>query len=93
MVMVENYEDESNTARREPHLLNREEELWLQVQELGDDLIEAVYERFHEAYETDDSRDCGEFRQLMRRYQAGNSDYRAGVDRAMVTVTGYRFCR
>lgn len=74
----------------DPYTLRGEEEQWLKDQELKSALVEAVYGKFHEMFDTDDSRDFREFRRLLGKYQAGNRHYRAGVDRAMVTLTGYR---
>ncbi len=70
--------------------MSRRELNWLRTQELSPELVEAVYERFHEAFDTDDSRDHGEFLRMLSKYQAGSSDYRRGMDRAMTALTGYR---
>lgn len=73
-----------------PYTLRAQEEQWLKDQELKSALVEAVYGKFHEMFDTDDSRNFREFRRLLGKYQTGNQHYRAGVDRAMVALTGYR---
>ena len=88
--MTQESEGFQNEQRVDPYTLRGEEEQWLKDQELKGALVEAVYDKFHEMFDTDDSRDFREFRRLLREYQAGNLHYCAGVDRAMVTLTGYR---
>jgi hypothetical protein len=88
--MAEDSEGIQNEQIVEPYTLRGEEEQWLKEQELKSALVEAVYGKFHEMFDTDDGRDFREFQRLLGKYQAGNQHYRAGVDRAMVALTGYR---
>ena len=72
------------------YALQPEEQQWLREQELSNALAEVVDEKFHDMFYTDDSRDSRDFWRMLVRYQGGSQDYRAGIDRAMVTLTGYR---
>ena len=88
--MAEDSKSTQNEPIVDPYTLRAQEELWLKAQELESPLVEAVYGKFHEMFDTDDGRHFREFRRLLRKYQDGTQHYRAGVDRAMVALTGYR---
>ena len=48
------------------------------------------HDKFHQVFNSDYGRDHREFWRMLTEYQTGNRDYRAGMDRVMVTMTGYR---
>lgn len=89
-VMSDALPEEPRRMGRHPQSITWREWRWLGEQPLTDELMEAIYDRFHEKFYTDESRDHREFRRLLSEYQTGSTAHRTGIDTAMVTMTGYR---